>query len=224
MPRPLRITKGGYVYHVLNRANGRMQIFNDTGDYFSFEKVLAEACQRARMRLLAYCVMPNHWHLVIWPRKDGDLSQFMGWLTMTHTQRWHAFHNTAGSGHLYQGRFKSFIIQADNHFLTVCRYVESNAQRAGLVQKAQDWRWNSLWRRQFGDAETKAMLSAWPLSPPHNWLELVNTLPPEKDLDALRLSVARERPFGNKTWLSRIVYRFGLEATLRSRGRPRKET
>jgi len=200
-----------------------MQIFNTLGDYHSFEKVLTEACERMSMRLLAYCIMPNHWHLVVWPRKDGDLSQFMGWLTMTHTQRWHAFHNSVGTGHLYQGRFKSFLVQADDHFLTVCRYVEGNARRAGLAPKAQDWRWSSLWRRQFGDAQAKTLLSDWPLSPPRHWLDLVNKIPSKLELETLQLCIARERPFGNKSWITRIVNRFGLESTLRSRGRPRKE-
>jgi hypothetical protein len=88
------------------------------------------------MRLLAYCLMPNHFHLLVWPRADGDLSQFLRWLTVTHTQRWHAHHRTAGTGHLYQGRFKSFPVQSDEHFLTVCRYVERNALRANLVGRA----------------------------------------------------------------------------------------
>ena len=147
MARRLRVNAGGYVYHALNRANGRMRIFSTDGDYAAFENVLAQACERTRMRLLSYCLMPNHWHLVLWPRNEGDLSLFMGWLTMTHTQRWHVHHRTVGSGHLYQGRFKSFLVQRDSHFLTLCRYVEANALRGRLVDKAEQWRWCSLWRR-----------------------------------------------------------------------------
>ncbi|HUG92188.1 MAG TPA: hypothetical protein VML55_15210, partial [Planctomycetaceae bacterium] len=85
--------------------------------------------------------MPNHWHLVVWPAGDGDLSEYMRWLTVTHTQRWHAAHHTSGTGALYQGRFKS------EHFLTVCRYVERNALRANLAGSAEAWRWGSLWQR-----------------------------------------------------------------------------
>ena len=76
------------------------------------------------MRVLGWCVMPNHWHLVLWPDKDGALSRFMAWLTLTHTQRWRAYYHNTGSGHLYQGRFQSFLVQNDEHLLTVCRYVE----------------------------------------------------------------------------------------------------
>src|SRR5256885_2321789 len=102
MARTPRAAEGGLIYHALNRANARLTIFEDDGDYEAFERVLAEAVPRHAMRLLAYCVMPNHFHLVLWPRGDGDLSRFMRWLTLTHTQRWHAHRGSAGAGHLYQ--------------------------------------------------------------------------------------------------------------------------
>ena len=107
MGRAKRADDGGMVFHVLNRANARSTIFEKPEDYAAFERVLGEALDRVEMRVLAYCLMPNHWHLVLWPRRDGDLSKFMGWLALTHTQRWHALHRTTGTGHLYQGRFKS---------------------------------------------------------------------------------------------------------------------
>ena len=117
----------------------KMRIFDKTEDYEAFERILAEAARRTKMRLLAYCVMPNHWHLVLWPREDGDLSTFVGWLTLTHTQRWHAHRNSVGSGHVYQGRFKSFLVESDEHLWTVCRYAERNAMRAGLCVRAEEW-------------------------------------------------------------------------------------
>ena len=131
MGRPQRAAEGGYVYHVLNRANARMTIFEDDGDYAAFEKVLLEAVERTETRLLAYCLLPNHWHLVVWPHKDGELSRFVGWLTLAHTQRWHAQRHSAGSGHVYQGRFKSFPVQEDEHFYTLARYVEGNGRQTG---------------------------------------------------------------------------------------------
>ena len=146
MGRPRRAAQGGLVDHTLNCANARLSIFEHDGDFTAFERLLAEAVTRYAMRVLAYCLMPNHFHLLLWPRGDGDLSQFMQWLTLTHTQRWHAYHHAAGSGHLYQGRFKSFPVQSDDHFLTICRYVQRNALRAGLAVQAEDWRWGSLAR------------------------------------------------------------------------------
>ena len=121
MGRPLRAAEGGLIYHALNRANARLAIFSDDGDFDAFERVLAEAVARYHMPLLAYCVMPNHFHLVLRPDADGDLSRFMRWLSLTHTQRWHAHRHSAGSGHLYQGRFKSFPVQSDDHFYTTNR-------------------------------------------------------------------------------------------------------
>ena len=143
MGRPLRVAAGGDVYHVLNRANARLRVFHKDGDYVAFERVLAEALDHVPgMRLLSYCLMPNHWHLLVWPRADGELSDFGHYLTLTHTQRWHAHYHHAGTGHLYQGRFKSFPIEADNHFLSVCRYVERNALRSRPIERAEAWRWD----------------------------------------------------------------------------------
>src|SRR5260370_2532875 len=137
MGRPRRTSLGGYLYHVLNRGNGRLPVFHKDFDCEAFLHVVAETQEHVHgVRLLAYCLMPNHWHLVLWPHKDGELSDFMHWLTLTHTQRWHAHYQNIGGGHLYQGRFKSFPVQSDEHCLTVCRYVERNALRAGLAGKA----------------------------------------------------------------------------------------
>jgi len=200
-----------------------MQLFAQDGDHQAFERVLMEACARVEMRLLAYCVMPTHWHLVVWPHADGDLSSFLGWLTMTHTQRWHASHRTIGSGHLYQGRFKSFPVQTDEHFLTVCRYVERNALRAQLVPRAEDWRWSSLWRRTRGEDKGRAFLSEWPVPCPRQWLKWVNEPQTQEEVDALRRCVTRGQPFGSETWVQSAARRLGLESTFRSRGRPKKQ-
>src|SRR5437016_3026846 len=136
MPRPLRQDIGGIVYHVLNRRAARQIMFETDADYFAFEKVLAQAVKKFNMRLLAYCIMGNHWHLVLWPRDDRELSRFMQWLTVTHMRRWHAHRKSVGSGPLYQGRFKSFPVQSDDHLVIVIRYVERNPLRAKLVSRA----------------------------------------------------------------------------------------
>src|SRR5829696_9113510 len=148
MPRRPRAAIGGLCYHVLNRAVAGHALFDHAGDYAAFEKVLAEAQSRLpALDLFTYCLMPNHWHLLVRPAADGDLSEFMRWLTVTHTQRWHAHRRTSGTGHLYQGRFKSFPVEADDrHFRAVARYVERNPLGAGLCAAAEDWRWGALWR------------------------------------------------------------------------------
>ncbi|OGI51034.1 MAG: hypothetical protein A3B81_05315 [Candidatus Muproteobacteria bacterium RIFCSPHIGHO2_02_FULL_65_16] len=223
MGRPHRNAPGGLVYHVLNRANARQPIFKKEEDYRAFERVLATVQERVAMRILAYCLMPNHWHLVLWPRRDNDLSTFMRLLTLTHTQRWHAHRRSAGSGHLYQGRFKSFVVQQDAYLLTVCRYVERNALRAKLVKRAEAWRWSSLWRYQYGDTKAKALLSEWPVDRPRHWVQRVNQPETDAELQSLRGSVNRGSPFGGAVWVKRVVSRLGLESTLRPRGRPRRE-
>ena len=144
MGRRLRIDPGGIVYHVINRRVGRETIFADAPDYSAFEKVIEQACQRIPMRILAYCLMPNHWHLLLWPHADGDLRRFMQWLSVTHTHRWHAHRRSAGQGPLYQGRYRSFPVQDDAHVRTVARYVERNPLRARLVRQAENWQWCSL--------------------------------------------------------------------------------
>ena len=224
MGRPKRAAEGGLVYHVLNRANARMTIFGTDGDYEAFERVLEEAVGRTKTRLLAYCAMPNHWHLVVWPRDDGELSDFTGWLTLTHTQRWHAHRHSTGSGHVYQGRFKSFPVQEDEHFYTVCRYVERNALRANLVGQAEDWRWGSLYRWKRGTAKEKLLLSSWPLPRRPGWVDHVNAPQTDAELAALRRCVNRGCPFGEDTWCDRAVRRLGLQSTLRPPGRPKKKT
>lgn len=210
------------MYHVLNRANARVRIFAQPCDYTAFEDVLVEAKERMAMRLLAYCVMPNHWHLVLWPLEDGDLSEFVGWLTLTHAQRWHHHKGTVGTGHLYQGRFKSFPVQSDEHLLTVVRYVEGNARQTGLVVKAEDWVWCSLWRRLHGNPVERALLDEGPtpMPPRSEWIELVNERLRPEELDRMSTSIGRSRPFGDDHWTRRTAVQLGLTSTLRPRGRP----
>lgn len=222
MPRRPRIATGGLVYHILNRRAARLPLFETDTDYVAFERILEEAVIRTGTRLAAYCLMPNHWHLVLWPRGDDELSETMRWLTVTHTQRWHARHGTAGTGPLYQGRFKSFPVQSDDHFLTVVRYVERNALRANLVRRAENWRWGSLWHHGKNDAIAKTLLSDWPVYRPRNWISQVNRAQTPQELEALRQSAQRGSPYGDASWQTRTAKRLSLESTLRPQGRPRK--
>jgi putative transposase len=221
MPKAIRQCPGGFIYHVLNRANGRATIFHTAGDYAAFEGILAEGLARMPMRLIAYCLMPNHWHLLLQPYKDGDLSSFMHWVTVTHSQRWHTAHDAVGYGHLYQGRFKSFPVQGQYYYLTVLRYIEGNPLRAGLVKSSVDWRWSSLLLRG-GTAKGNLSLSVGPMELPRNWNHVVNTLMQPKDVGKLEQSVRRGVPFGDDTWVDQTAKAMQLAATLRPRGRPRK--
>ena len=222
MPRRLRLATGGMVYHVLNRAVGKGRIFEDEGDYLAMERVIERTWERVPMRIVSYCLMPTHWHMILWPKADGELSEFMRLLTVTHTQRWHAHHHSAGTGPLYQGRFKSFPIQRDDHFLIACRYVERNALRANLVGAAGKWPWCSLARRNAKGRPAWLMpLDQWPVEPPGNWAARVDRAQSAAEGDAIQLCVKRGRPFGDDRWQRRTAGKLALESTLRPRGRQR---
>jgi REP-associated tyrosine transposase len=217
MPRGARDALGGYCYHVLNRGNGRRTVFHKEGDFAAFANLLREAGERIDVRLLAYCLLPNHFHLLLWPRRDGDLSAYMMWLTTAHVRRYHQHYHS--SGHVWQGRFRSFPIQKDEHLLTVHRYIERNAMRAGLVARAQDWLWCSAAAQRPGLPE----LAAGPVSHTLDWLCYVNEPQTEAEVEALRECIRRRRPYGEATWVQRTARRMGLEASLRPRGRPPKK-
>jgi len=216
MPRHPRASQGGFCYHVLNRGNGRQTVFHKDGDFAAFLKLLRQASEQVDMRLLGYCLMPNHFHLALWPAHDGDLSRYIGWLLTAHVRRYHQHYHS--SGHVWQGRFRDFAIQDDDHLLTVLRYIERNPVRAGLVERAQDWPWSSATLVGSGGPA----LHPGPVPRPTDWLEHVNQPQTEAEVERLRECLRRRRPFGESLWMSKTARQLGLEASLRPRGRPRK--
>ena len=216
MPRRQTADTAGMVFHTMNRSARKLRLFDHVNDYQAFRLTMSDAIARAPIQLYAYCIMPNHFHLVCSPLKDGQLSQFMRLLTLTHSKRWHAARGTTGTGCVYQGRFRSFPVQSDEHFLTVCRYVERNPLRAGLVNRAEDWRWSSLSDR-CRNCHTIG-LSEWPVPVPENWTGLVNDV--EASAEAVRLSIRRGRPFGDERWVAAAIARLGLQASIGAIGRP----
>lgn len=216
MPRRPRGSTAGLFFHVVNRAAKRVPLFERDADYAAFEHVLIEAVRRTRVAIFAYCLMPNHWHLVLSPPEDGDLSRFMHWLTTTHARRWQTIRGLDGHGAVYQGRFKAIAIKNDHHFLWVCRYVERNALRASLVSRAEDWRWSSLQLRRKAEDQ---WLSEWPVLPSEDWLTWVNTPQTDREVAAFRLAMRTGDPFGDQSWQDRIRCALGLKSP-RGRGRP----
>ena len=218
MPYRKRIGAAGVVFHVLNRGVRRLRLFDQPGDYRAFLKVFREAQARVPMRCLAYCLMPNHFHFVLWPPADGALSDFMAWLTTTHSKRWHAWRETAGTGHVYQGRFKAFPVSCDTHFLRLCRYVERNALRAGMVTRAEDWPWSSLAQRN--GRRAPVLLGDWPVARPADWNDLVQ-LDATDETSELRQALCRSAPYGPADWRERIASQLDLAPTLAPTGRSR---
>ena len=221
MARRARSVIGGETYHVMNRGNCRMRIFRKPADYLAFMRLMEEGRQRTGMRILAYCLMPNHWHMVLWPRNREDLAAFVGWVSNTHVRRWREHRRSVGEGHLYQGRFKSFAAQAGKGLYEVLRYVEGNARRAKLVESAEAWAYGSLYAGP-QQREDRVELAAWPVPRPQNWAARVNEPIAAAELNLLRLHLQRERPYGDAEWTADAVRRMGLEWTMRDRGRPTK--
>jgi len=170
------------------------------------------------MRILAYCLMPNHFHFVLWPHETGDISRWMHWLLTTHVSRYHRIRGT--SGRIWQGRFKAFPIQKDRHLLTVLRYVERNPVRANLVASAADWDWSSVSRNRTHIAAN--LLSEPPVSRPGNWLHMVDTPHSDQEIKALRRCSFKNAPFGSEVWTVAITKQLRLRSTLRNAGRPKK--
>jgi len=226
MPRPLRPIDDGLIYQVINRGNNRQAVFFSEGDYLAFLKALGDLKQRKPFELYGYCLMSNHIHLVIRPL-TCTISRVVQSLLVSHTQRYHRFHGSGG--HVWQGRFKSPLVQDDEHLLTLLRYVEANPPRAKLVQQAGEYRWSSFGAHGEGrpDAlldpvesyQRLAVRAAWRC---RRWSAYVHQDPEEEELAAIRRSIETGLPFGDASWVDRLAKRLALDLTIRPRGRPRK--
>ena len=218
------IFRGGMVFFVLNRGVGRRVLFTKDEDFLAFERVVEETLRTRRMRLCAYCLMPNHWHFVVWPERDGDLPAFMQQVTNTHVKRWKEHRHEIGYGHLYQGRYKCFPVETEDYFYQVVRYVERNALRANLVERAKSWRWSSL-RRVEREDTAFPILSAWPLPRPTDWLQIVNQPQTEGEVSGGVAVLRQSRSALRRSQLGHRHGRaIGAEWTMRPRGRPRKQS
>ena len=219
MPRTARADLGGYCYHALNRGNNRARVFHDDDDYHDFVRLLRQACARQPMRLLGFCLMPNHFHAVLWPQGDGAMGPWMQWLLTAHVHGYRKRYR--GSGHVWQGRFKAFPIEQDEHLLTVLRYVERNPLRANLVERVESWPWSSL--RLWVDRSVLPWLDSGPVARPTHWLDYVQTPQTEEELKRVRHSVDRGSPYGRGAWVEETAAKLGLESSLNRPGRPRQE-
>jgi putative transposase len=219
----------------LNRGNGRQEVFHDEADYAGFIDLIGQACAHTPMRVLAWCLMPNHFHMVLWPNADGELAKWMQWLMTSHVRRHHSRY--ASSGHVWQGRFKTFplehrrpsreqraigVIETAPSMWMVQRYVERNPIRAKLVRRAEDWPWSSL-PCALGLATAPPWVDRSWLERPTDWLAVVNAAQPPEELATIRQSIDRGRPLGSEGWGQQTAAALGLESSLRPRGRPKEE-
>jgi len=218
MPRTARASVGGICYHVINRGNRRARVFHTQSDYREFVSLMQRSCLRVPMRILSFCLMPNHFHFVMWPYDDGDLSRWMHWLLTTHVVRYHKLQGT--SGRVWQGRYKAFPIEQDHHLLTVLRYVERNPVRANLVKNAVDWKWSSLGHQV--NAISQTFRNESPVTKPPDWIEFVNRPQTSEEVEALRRCSVKSTPFGSAHWTSKTADQLGLNSSLRGPGRPKR--
>jgi putative transposase len=218
MPRHPRVSPDGFVQHVLNRGDHRETIFFKSADFRAFLALVAESAQRVKMRILAYCIMRNHFHLVVWPQSGADLPVFMQLLMNLHIQRYLRHYKPASPGHIYQGRYTNSIVQSDHHVLRVMRYVEANALSAGLVVRAQDYKWSSA--SPSSSDSGRPELSPGPVVKPADWLTYVNARRSSRETQAIQQSASRGAPYGAPKWVTRVAERYDLTHTLRSPGRP----
>lgn len=218
MPRTARAFAAGGCYHLINRGNRRAAVFLDRADYAAFHDAVREACRRFPLEVFAACLMPNHFHVVARSAESTAVSRWMHWLLTAHAGRHRVRYET--TGRIWQGRFKAFPIEQDEHLLRVMRYVERNALRAGLVSRARDWEWGSLaWR--FGESDD-GLLSPPPVTLPSNWQQFVEAPQTPLEVEAIRQSVNRQRPYGSDAWCRDTAGKLGLEFSVRPRGRPAK--
>jgi putative transposase len=200
----------------MNRGNAQATLFHDEHDYRVFRETMRRAVARIPMRLLAWCIMPNHFHLLLWPLHDGELGRWMHWLLTTHVQHHRRKYGTVGR--IWQGRFKSPPIQQDSHLITVMRYIERNPLRAGLVRHAEAWPWSSLHARLESD---DSLLCRSPVELGPGWRALVNQPLSPAEIKDVRASLHRELPYGDPAWTRGTAERLGLPFAVRPRGRPR---
>jgi putative transposase len=149
MPRGPRILLSGVCYHIINRGNQKQTLFIETSDFEKYLLLLRQYKKKFNFRLFGYCLMPNHIHLILEPRHPEELSRFMQGLTQTYTI-W--FNKKCGKpGRLWQGRFKSMVIEKDEYFISCIKYIEANPVRANIVPSPAEYAWSSFKDRVFGN-------------------------------------------------------------------------
>jgi len=191
MPRRQRFLPVGVPAHVTNRGNDRRCVFLQAEDYQYFVDLLRSGLRRFAVDVFGYILMPTHFHLVISQREHGAVSAYLRWVTSISACNYRSETSSTGQGHVFQRRFWSEAVRDARHFLAVLRYVEANALRAALVERAEDWQWSSLWERLRGD---RKMLTPVPVPLPAEWLDLVNRPFDPQTLERIRRPTPRGRP------------------------------
>ena len=219
MPRGPRNLSDGAFYHILNRGNAKQKVFHDTQDYTFFLQSVVRAKDKHPVDIFAYCLMPNHFHFVVRADIATDISKLIHIFMTRFNQRYRRVYNSIG--HIWQGRYKDFMIQNEDHLMVVIRYIERNPVQAGLVVSASNWRWSSHNERITGGKLIIHDNYIFPLN--GKWTEYVNSSISEKEKQKMERSIIHQTPFGDEDWVKKTCEQYGLEHTRRLPGRPRKK-
>lgn len=196
MPTKPRIQAGNVVYHVMNRAIRNLSPFQTDRDYLEFEKILRRALEKYKVRVISYCIMPNHWHLLLWPCATGVLSRFVQWISSVHAKLWNRTHSAVGRGAIYQSRYKSIPVKSDGHLLVAMRYVEQNPLRAGLVKKPRHWRWSSAHERTLKLRNVTPIITTEQTPVPPDFVSELDERTSRVELGVIRTHIRKSIPFG----------------------------
>ncbi len=228
MPRPLRPVDKGLIYHVINRGNNRQNVFDKPEDFEAFLRSMRDLKERRSFELYGYCLMTNHIHLLIKPL-ETTISRVMQSLLVSHTQRYHRRYKSGG--HVWQGRFKSPVVQDDEHLLRVLRYIEANPVKAGMVDRAGDYAWSSFAAHGLGEpndlldpAEAYQQMTGDTKIRQRKWSRYVHCQPDEDESRAIGQSIATGLPYGSEGWINALGRKLKLDLTIRPRGRPKKQS
>jgi len=191
MPRAIRYSPADSVHHVINRGSDRRRLFASLDDFAEFLDLIAWAKGHCPIRIVAYCLMPTHWHLILWPPEPNAMPSFLHRLCTTHSIRWRKSTATVGEGHVYQHRYHAFLIESEAYYFRALRYVEANPVRAGLVTSASDWPWSSLAERLGAD---RGILDPGPLKLPDNWPEQVEQAMIPAELEDFHSKLRKHSP------------------------------
>jgi putative transposase len=219
MGRLPRVIDDCLVYHAVNRGNNRADVFGDDPDRVAFLKALTKTKERYPFRLLGYCLMTNHFHLLLRPEVGQSISRILQSLTVAHTWRYHKRHHS--SGHVWQGRFKSPVIQDDAHLLVVLRYIEANPLRAKIVSDPAEYRWSSFLCHGMGHDDPLVdpfpeweELGGTEAERRRRWRAKVFATQNEAELMTVRGSLRSGRPFGAPEWTEQMAERLDIELIL----------
>jgi putative transposase len=191
MPKRRRSIPPDSIHHIVNRGNDKKVIFRKSVDYGSFLALLREARERYPVELFAYCLMPNHFHLVVRARGLDAISAYMHFVQRAHACDLRECDRTRGHGHVFQRRYWNKHIEGSGHLMTVIRYVEANPVRAGLVNFAPQWEWGSMWDRVTGERD---LLHPLPWRLPDDWPVIVSVPLERIDIERIRRPYKRGRP------------------------------